>query len=276
MKPLSKRYLKIEENAWPVTAWLAERQKKIDTEVASVSVGSDGFDGGCLSVVFLIFACGETLIFGTPDHVKNPGAPYPWGTVVWFLLVFGGIGITGLVRALVRGSRNASETRYQRENKRCFLETELDNDSFHKRAKLINEAVREYKLHCNRYVAWYEAVDEGLQNLDEELADRYHAFIVKAHGAIEKAIANFTGAVEMSRRQAAFQESHKGLLTEPTGTALTELITRLDQPVEVPRPRILEEPTELLEQEEAAADLESFLGEKDLAAQIDALAGGKP
>lgn len=269
MKPLSKRYLKIKAKSQPVTHWLTTRPDKIDTEVAAISAGSDG-TGGYLLLVFSLLACFMTLVFGTTP--PNSGKPYPWEVVRLFLEIFGGIGVFGLLYAIVQSCRNAPKTRFAQFARRTVLERERDSEPLYQRAKLIEEAVREYTLHCDRYIAWYDVVDEEIKEPNEDLAERYHAFVVKAHGAIEKAIENFVGVVETCRRQEEFQKSHQEIAVEPTSAALSELLARLDQPVEIPQLRILDNPATSLEEEEAAAELEAFLSDKELAARIDSAA----
>lgn len=265
MKPLSKRYLKIGKKSESATTWLVDRQCEINIQVASAATVPDGSSGfslflASLGICLLVCLC----------VMLEP--PHPWGTALWLLSVIGGPGIIGLLYAIIQGRRAAHKNRLTQEDRRIALENERDSEPLYQRAKLIEKAMFEYKLHCIRYMAWYEAVDEGLREPDEELADRYHTFIVKAHRAIEQALENFFGAVEMCRQQEEFQKSHQELVVEPTSAALTELLARLDQPVGVPRLRILDDPAKSLEEEEAAAELEAFLSDKELAARIDSAA----
>lgn len=127
-------------------------------------------------------------------------------------------------------------------------------DPFFRAAKLILDAHAAYETYCDRYMVWYTAVDEELQEPDEETANRNIALLDRAHDVIAQAAERFEHATELSAKREEFERSHPNA-TGKDSEALSILLARLDRPIEIPEIPSLPDPKLTLAVEEELAEL---------------------
>ncbi|MEK7516791.1 MAG: hypothetical protein AAB562_04315 [Patescibacteria group bacterium] len=257
---MSSKYLKAWERGGYVSHWLAQRNRELDEVVNKEE--SDEIGAAVAGVVILVLSL--PLVVLTLMFAVDRSGHFHWPKIGWAFVL---TAVSGFFLWFAGRKPFNARTKELRKIKRAELEAERDQDPFYQRARLLEEALRDFRIHCDRYVAWYNAVDEGLQDGDEEAAERYHAFIARAHAMIHRATNNFAHAVELARRQAEYQKAHPELSARTTSTALSDLIARLDQPTEVPTLAGLADPCAALEYEEALAELAFDPDGRELAAK---------
>ncbi|MFH1973127.1 MAG: hypothetical protein ABIK13_00760 [Patescibacteria group bacterium] len=270
MKHFSKRLLDLEYEVSEVKRWKTKQSN--ETKNSTVESESTSWSAVYLFTGLIISVAWVGVLRGMLDKreqleglYRGPGPalePIPWGPLSIPFLIAACLILTGIVTSIREVNRDNEAKRNQT--------AKLETDPLYRQTQLIEEALQDYRKHCNRYVAWYDAVDEGLREPDEELAERYYAFIVKAHDGIAKATENLKATIRLKEGQDAFKARHRHLETEAESTALTELLDRLDEPISAPRVRILDEPCALLEQEDAMAEVNALLDDEVLVAQVDA------
>ena len=254
MRPLSNRYRKaVSGKSKLVTDWLAESNAVLESQIAAPNEGEER--GRAFAGIVSAFASVGLLL--SLLYTGDPRSGYKWPAIGW---VFAGLLVVG-VAAIVLVARRGRE---YGEYVRMRLNELRKSDPLYQRARLIAEAMSAFCAHCDRYAAWYEAVDEGLQPSDEEAADRFLAFLARAAEVIERAIDNFGCATELTRKRAEFVKTHPTAGAAPQSTALSELIARLDEPTEVPNVPALPDAREALEFEEALEELSEELRTRSL------------
>lgn len=160
-------------------------------------------------------------------------------------------------------------------NKRRELEAERDTEPLYIRAKLILDAIHDYRFHCDKYRAWCAVVSEKLRPADEARADQYHAFISHANDVISKGIKNFLAAAELHKRQLQYTATHPELTAGNHSTALTELVSLLDEPIDAPEMNELIDPVAALDHEENLAELGTGFQDQELEKKFAALEAPK-
>jgi len=266
MRHLSARYDRIFAKSQEITSWATRKDDEADKEakkewdtdslwpVAAVATG-----------LFAILLLGVLIWMSNPS--KPPHSPWDqWPAFGTWVVCFG---LVSLVAWIKTGIDAVPKSDVLRAEKRQELEKELNSDPLYVRAKLISKAMADYKAHCDKYRMWFQAVDEELLPADDALAERYHAFIVRAHDVLEKAMGNFQNAKALSERQRSYKELHPELGTKPENTALSQLISQLNHPVEMAPEVALTDPRATLEFEQILGDVAKELEGSDLAGQIE-------
>lgn len=259
MQALSQRYRKVIEKGSIVKKWIENEKQNLErslvnthaTEVWGIGAGMFG-----VSVVASLITLFVTFGGSNPSR--------EWPMIGW---IFVALGVGGVAIWTTLGIPAHRETEALCRAKR----EERTQDPLWQRAELILRAVEEYKLHCNRYEAWYGAVDEEIQDEDKVLEERYHGFLVRAYLVIDTAINNFTRAAELMERQAKHLSAHPELARSAESTHLMDLMAKLNQPVEVPAAISLMDARRALEHEEALAEVVRNFDEGELTRQIEAL-----
>ena len=261
VKYMSAQYRRVLTRAQSVRGWLKASDGVIEKAVNAEAVTPP------LSTAFGVVAaiCGFGVIVCLM-FASQPEASWP--TIGWYFL--GGLG--GILGAMLFGRPAIREMAWLRREKRKELEGVRRLDPIFQRAQLMLQAIDQFRFYCDRYEAWFKAVDEGLQEPDEAAADRYHDFLVRTSTGLDRAISNFDQAVALEARRQQYAQEHPALVAASEGAALTELMSLLDQPVELPSETVgLLEPARALEHEEALSELVDADGAQ-LSAEIADLA----
>lgn len=266
MRHLSVRYDRIFAKTKEITSWATRKD-----EEAKVQADEAGYSNSPWPFFAGLTGLSAILLLGVLIWISNPSRPpsYPWDPWPAFGTWVVCCGFVSLIIWVVMGTAAASKSDVLRAIKRKELEAELNSDPLYVRAKLIAKAMADYKAHCDKYRMWFQAVDEELLQADDALAERYHAFIVRAHDVLVKAADNFQNAKILSERQRSYKARHPELGARPENTALSELIARLNHPVEMPPEVTLTDPRATLEFEEILGDVAKELEGSDLAEQIE-------
>lgn len=260
MRILSKKYDEISEKGRWTRMWLEEKDATMREQVRKLPHVSAS------AAVVGVFIVGFSLI-GLLNVAFSKDGSFHWSPIGW---LFVGTLVVGALLALIDSVRVDNNDKKRRVAKRTELQAELDADPLYVRAKLIVQAVDDYFTHCAKYRAWFDAVQEGLAARDVELAERYYAFIERAHGVLTKAVANFQSATAFVKRQKVFRETHPQLNAKPNSTALSDLIAQLDKPVEMPPDVALTDPSASLEYETSLAEVSRDFEDRELIERIDA------
>ncbi len=241
MQYLSKKYDDIAKQSGAMDAWMDEKDALVAKLVAQTQTEKKVWIAGAfVASVSSLFFFASLL-----DAVDQKVFHYPTiGWIAVFTLV-GGLSFAA-ISAWVTMGNNAK----RREIAEQRLHADLNADPLYVRAKLIVQALHDYGVHCAKYRAWFDAVDEGLTKQDDELAARYHAFIDRAYVSLGAALHNFQKVTELTRRQDEYRKTRPELAGKPDGTALGDLLKQLNQPVEMPQEIALADPRASLEFEE--------------------------
>ena len=203
-------------------------------------------------------ACGIATLIGAIATIisiiwsaKDATMPM-FGFIAYAIL---GVGIWGLVRS----HRKDNAQKRSRNSYRDDLVTERATDPLFKRAKLLSEATTSLKGHIARYGEQYYVFDQGLSEIDEAAAEQYCLFIGKATEVVLHGVENFFKADALAEQERRFRESNPDVAQSVTSTALTDLLTQLNEPISVPRGELLPTPAEVLAFEGDIADTEKAL-----------------
>jgi hypothetical protein len=103
-------------------------------------------------------------------------------------------------------------------------------------------------------MVWYAAVDEGLQDPDEETAVKNIALLDHAAEVITQAADRFVRATELAAKQEEFVRAHPNT-ANPDSEALSVLLAELGRPIEAPEVPALPDPRLTLAVEKELAEL---------------------
>jgi hypothetical protein len=262
--------LKVIKEAGAAEAWLKKSDRKLEEAFKEEAKKAPESPCGWKALGALFLFVGAFLSCGTAAYaVEHNFSFFPLsGWISSGLLVLSGISFW---LDFLADKKWKPKIKAYKKAARDKLEGEREQDPFYQRAKLIQEALGNYRSHCDRYHAWYELVDRGLEDADERAADRYYAMLERAHAVIKRAVQNFARATERAEEIESFAESHPAIRSEPQSTALNQLIALLDEPMEMPDAPQVKDPRDALEYEDALRELSGELGEKrDDLAQFDA------
>jgi hypothetical protein len=236
MRPFARRRREaIVQPFKTVESWLSTSNDELRKQVDASCPENEGcvLALGWTGLVVSAFSLLMTIWWASPGPDQPAWRDWPiigWifglVLVVCFLMVLIGTGAKKDEDQRVAGNRAA---------KRAELEAAREADVFYQRAKMIEAAAAEFFRRCDRYAAWFAAVEEDeVQEPDEAAADQYRASLIKAAAVLEGAIGNFNRAIERAKRQAEFERLHPAVKTDPDARALGELISLLDGPVDAP------------------------------------------
>jgi hypothetical protein len=247
MKYLSNRFDEIvKQNTVNVHDWAYEREWKIGNELSYMKPD------------YSLSGCGMLSSFslGLLALMAASSSPASWSPFVMWTLC--SCAFVFAASALLFALAFLQFSRLQQARK-TELWARLKQDPLYARAKLIEKAVGDYRTHCSKYRAWLQAVDRGLAAADEELAERYYAFLSRANGVLAGTIQQFRNATKLHERQRQYVQEHPEIATSPEDTGLSDLMSQLNQPVELPRDLGLIDPHRSLAYEEALAKLSDEL-----------------
>ncbi len=251
------QYRKIIDKSRSVRQWSEKEQSKLNDLLMTTTAGGMWPAG----VVLFLFGLVTSVI--TLMVVSGGGNPSrTWPPIGWFFIASGVGGLATWIKLGIPASRRTEALREEKQK-------EYRQDPLWQRAELIVKAVSEFEIHHNHFYAWQTAVDENLQDGDETLAERYHAFLTRASVGINGSIDNFMRAAELTARQTEYNNKHPELAQRAASTHLSDLMAQLNCPVEIPAAISLMDPRKALDHEESLAEAVGELYEGELARQID-------
>lgn len=253
--PLEGGFKDLDAKIEPLKKWLNSSEASSKTEPMYIAMGHL-----VTRKHKLIIGGIGTLSVGPIYYVLSKFMP---GNAAFFALVFAVIfAMYVLVFWTVRQANSAK--------KRMLAERKAD--PLYQRCQLILRAVESYRVHCERYETWQQAANLDLLDRDNKLAVRYQNFIMQAHENLERAISDFLRNAELARVQKEFLEKHQ-LPSGPDDAALSQLMAKVNEPMEIPDATRVLEPRIRLECEQELQEIfDDPLGERELASRMDALA----
>lgn len=266
MKALPTKFNRVFALAEGVRNWFAARRQGLEKRLQAINskisnwvpVSWVGFVA-CLLTTFVAEIVSEDKkdYYGSVVIVKD----FPmWG---WYAI---GIGVIILICAIIIMVVDSKATDMARNNARYQFELELKGNPLYARAELIMRALNDYRFHLDRYREMRHQVEEELIEADEGTAERYFAFIERAHDVLTRAIANFNAVAERVARAEAYAAAHPDLKEASESAGLSLLITELDGKVEQPQlPAPLLDPVKALEHEEDLARISAELEQHEVA-----------
>lgn len=249
MRALPKKFIAITADATPVRDWRKAKQIEISRAVERVEskLANAAFACGLGFTLLLLFT-----LFGVLASEGGDGEIHWSAFLTWMSVIMG----IDLVAVLGFAIGNGVHTETLRARTRERLEREAKANPLVARAELLVRATQDFTIHCDRYRAWRQQVEEELIMEDAEAAERYFAFLDHAYEVITRAIANFVAVAERVRREEAYLKEHPELRESDAGTGLTLLLDELRADIEQPEiPGTILNPTRALAHEEALAEI---------------------
>lgn len=252
MRALPKKFYRLTNDAKSARQWRDAKQQVLEAAVETTKseltgLGAFvGFGSAIISIILLL----DCLIVAAP---ANNHGEFTWPSFGNWTFLIGGMGI---VIGIGLGLAGSNATANLRDRTRRQRETELKGNALFVRAERICRAVKDFAVHCDRYQAWRQQVDEELMEEDTEATTRYRTFLERAHETLTAAIENFTVVAERVRREEAYVAAHPELNAGDSGTSLTLLLEELKADVVKPElPVAIADPTQALAHEEALRDV---------------------
>ncbi len=231
----------------PIKDQVVNRQAAISKAVNDICANPD-IQNGVGPIAFFAAITGFVAIGCTI------GGTY-WAILFWVIAL--GLGFLAYFmnhREMLRVVRAKTSTRERMDHDRLM-------DPFYERAKLIADAAANFAAHCDRYDAELDLVERELKPENAELMDRYYTQLERSEAVIELAIRNYLNAMERKSRLAAFAQEHPAISNSPESTALSQLVTMLDEPMQIPDLPGITQTSDVLDYEDTLADVARELSE---------------
>jgi len=251
-----------------VRKYITDKRQEVETAVQKIEAESLwplGMIGTVISALLLI----GTLIWMAPDHTEWVG--YRIVSREWYRFpLFGKICLAILPLSLFQwiysGTKAIKAAEPLKAAKRREMNGAMAIDPLYQRAILIDNACQSFWAHVCKYRAIFEAVeDKGVMKPERARVDAYYTFITRSHRAICKAADNFRHVLD----QQNFKDQHPEIAASPESASLTDLLRRLDEPVELPPDVGQLAIEETLDHETALGRLGDEIDGTALAKQID-------
>jgi hypothetical protein len=167
------------------------------------------------------------ILVNRSEHFQQRGQSLPTSTVEWISTIIFASTLV-LLAAWAFFKRDNKRTARYRKNEIKKTNHEFNSDPINARAILIMDAVVGFNAHHEHYSAWFDAVQDGQIEANEQEADRHFEFVQRAFMVIRASAMNFARTVRlMDAREKLGQRTEER-------SALAELSASLNAPLELP------------------------------------------
>ncbi|MBD3311585.1 MAG: hypothetical protein GF349_03770 [Candidatus Magasanikbacteria bacterium] len=256
MKPMSQQYKRIFEKNHVANRYIEkidiniedEKKQKRNSLQKNDSYFLFVFAGVVLS--FFVFFSFVILIGGSTINSNN--LPYITGIYCIIILI-----IIILLKKAISNKRE-DDNKYKSDKQRCATEIKRIeskweqrklNDCLYQRAALICWAIDDFKRRYHIYQKWHDRVDLGYQEVDETQAEEIRVQLEQIHDVLIKALDNFQRAWEIKKGREDLTTKYARLTDGEDSGALSELMSILDERVELVEPNLNDDdPSSILEE----------------------------